>query len=172
MKKILWFVLLVGAIGCQVSHNISDLHWQKKLERLLGGEAPPPDDGLCPTNSAIWLEWETRVKLAIVGMSRREVEKILPVCDFPKDGPHPTSRGAAVFKLPSHADWMYEWYYIAPDFIAEFIYEDSGPLRLGSGPDQRLVYPPNLIHHDFTKSGSFYFPPNGKKAVTRNEVAP
>jgi len=170
MKTILILVLLAVLTGCRVNNKLSELHWQKRLERAVGDGGPPPDDGLCPTNSATWLYWKERTKLSAVGMSRSDVEKMLPFYNFPEHGPHPTVGGATVYKLPGHKDWMYQWYYIAPDFIAQFIYDNTGPLELGDGPNQRLMHPPILIHHDFTKSSSFYFPANAKKAVPQMGV--
>ena len=154
MQKIFLLLLLTGAVGCQTAHDVSDLYWQLRLEHALGSADAPKDDGLCPANSPARLQWEERAKLATVGMSRSEVEKILPFCDFPEHGPHPQPGGAAVYKLPGHKDWMYQWYYVTPDFISVFIYDSTGPLKWGDGPNQRLMQTPVIVHYDFTQRSS------------------
>lgn len=159
MKPILLLTLLVATMGCQVRHSLSDLYWQKRLERAVGDGAPPPDDGLCPTNSAAWLHWEEKTKLTTVGMSRSEVEKILPFYDFPERGPHPSIGKTLVNNPLGNKDLILTWYYVASDFIAVFFYDKTGPLNIFvEGPNQRLMHPPVLIHHDFTKASAFYFP--------------
>ena len=148
-------LLLAIAAGCQVADSLNNVYWQKRLERALGPDMAPKDDGLCPTNSPIRLQWEARAKTATVGMSRAEVEKILPFYDFPEHGPHPYLGRVVVNNLPGNKDWVYRWYYVAPDFIAVFFYDKTEPLdRLGEGPNQRLVRDPEIIHHDFTWSPS------------------
>jgi len=146
------FLFLLAVAFCTSYASVSDLRWQLRLEKALGSSAAPPDDGLVATNAPDRLLWEDRAKSLKIGMPRSEVEQVLPPYNWPDAGPHPTVGSCIENEVPKHRELMYQWYYVAPNFIAVFFYDRTGPRNWsGTGPNQRLMKIPEIVHYDFTR---------------------